>query len=188
MPGEIIVSHETAEDAHGMAAAAISGKGKMKIVADSAAEPLLVESLLCVEAWKQGEPYTLNVQKHKTVEVRLGSDDVIELFEALLERELRSATLAKMLEVCTEGVSRLPIVIGSLDLLNRSVEDLELSLRCHKSLKNAGIETAGELTQKTEAELRSIKGLGRNSLGEIKRALATMGLALRKPPWARKSG
>ena len=62
--------------------------------------------------------------------------------------------------------------------LNRSVEELELSVRSYNCLKNANIQTIGELVQKTEAEMLKTKNFGRKSLNEIKEILQTMGLSL----------
>jgi len=62
--------------------------------------------------------------------------------------------------------------------LNRSVEELELSVRSYNCLKNANIQTIGELVQKSEAEMLKTKNFGRKSLNEIKEILATMGLSL----------
>jgi DNA-directed RNA polymerase subunit alpha len=53
-------------------------------------------------------------------------------------------------------------------VLLRSVEDLELSVRSANCLKNAGINTIGELVKKTEAEMLKTKNFGRKSLSEIK--------------------
>jgi DNA-directed RNA polymerase subunit alpha len=73
------------------------------------------------------------------------------------------------------------------EVLNRSVEELELSLRAQNCLKNASIRTIGELVQKTEAEMLHTKCFGRKSLNEIKEALARMGFALGMPSDARIS-
>jgi DNA-directed RNA polymerase subunit alpha len=62
--------------------------------------------------------------------------------------------------------------------LNRSVEELELSVRSYNCLKNANIQTIGELVQKSEAEMLKTKNFGRKSLNEIKEILSTMGLGL----------
>ena len=62
--------------------------------------------------------------------------------------------------------------------LNRSVEELELSVRSYNCLKNANIQTIGELVQKTEAEMLKTKNFGRKSLNEIKEILTSMGLSL----------
>ena len=62
--------------------------------------------------------------------------------------------------------------------LNRSVEELELSVRSYNCLKNANIQTIGELIQKSENEMLKTKNFGRKSLNEIKEILAQMGLSL----------
>jgi DNA-directed RNA polymerase subunit alpha len=51
-------------------------------------------------------------------------------------------------------------------------------VRSYNCLKNANIQTIGELVQKTEAEMRKTKNFGRKSLNEIKEILASMGLSL----------
>jgi DNA-directed RNA polymerase subunit alpha len=62
--------------------------------------------------------------------------------------------------------------------LDKSVEELELSVRSYNCLKNANIRSIGELVQKTEAEMLKTKNFGRKSLNEIKEILAEMGLTL----------
>src|ERR1700759_1583568 len=68
------------------------------------------------------------------------------------------------------------------DQLNRSVEELELSVRSYNCLKNAGIQPIGEMVQKSESEMLRTKNFGRKSLNEIKEILTTMGLALGMKP------
>ncbi len=63
------------------------------------------------------------------------------------------------------------------EILNRSVEELELSVRSYNCLKNANIQTIGDLVQKTEAEMLRTKNFGRKSLNEIKELLAGLGLS-----------
>ncbi len=62
--------------------------------------------------------------------------------------------------------------------LDRSVDELELSVRSYNCLKNAEIKTIRDLVQKTEAEMLKTKNFGRKSLNEIKDILASMGLSL----------
>src|SRR5713226_6577111 len=62
------------------------------------------------------------------------------------------------------------------EVLNRSVEELELSVRSYNCLKNANIQTIGDLVQKTEAEMLRTKNFGRKSLNEIKEILSNLGL------------
>src|SRR6266700_2760809 len=65
-----------------------------------------------------------------------------------------------------------------LEHLDRSVEELELSVRSYNCLKNANIQTIRELVQKSENEMLKTKNFGRKSLNEIKDILVKMGLAL----------
>ena len=62
--------------------------------------------------------------------------------------------------------------------LDKSVEELELSVRSYNCLKNANIRTIRELVQKSEAEMLKTKNFGRKSLTEIKDILESMGLSL----------
>lgn len=62
------------------------------------------------------------------------------------------------------------------EVLNRSVEELELSVRSYNCLKNANIQTIGDLVQRSEAEMLRTKNFGRKSLNEIKEILSSLGL------------
>jgi len=61
-------------------------------------------------------------------------------------------------------------------ILTRSVEEMELSVRSYNCLKNANIQTLGDLIQKTESEMLRTKNFGRKSLNEIREILTSMGL------------
>ena len=65
-----------------------------------------------------------------------------------------------------------------LEMLSRSVDELELSVRSYNCLKNADIKTIGDLVTRTEPDMLKTKNFGRKSLNEIKDILAEMGLAL----------
>jgi len=64
-------------------------------------------------------------------------------------------------------------------LLNRSVDDIPMSVRARKCLQKLNIRTLAELTRTTDAELLGCKNFGVTSLNEIKKALAGFGLSLR---------
>lgn len=64
------------------------------------------------------------------------------------------------------------------EYLNKSIDELELSVRSYNCLKNAGIKTIADLVQKTEYEMLKTKNFGRKSLNEIKELLNSMGLTL----------
>ena len=61
--------------------------------------------------------------------------------------------------------------------LNKSIVELELSVRSYNCLKNANIQTIGELITKTESEMLRTKNFGRKSLNEVKEILADMGFS-----------
>ena len=85
------------------------------------------------------------------------------------------------LEDSVEQISEAPVEIQEVisnDNLEKSVEELELSVRSYNCLKNANIETIRELVQKTEGEMLKTKNFGRKSLNEIKDLLTSMGLSL----------
>jgi DNA-directed RNA polymerase subunit alpha len=60
-----------------------------------------------------------------------------------------------------------------------TVEDLNLSVRSYNCLKREGINTVGDLVQKTEAELLDIRNFGQKSIDEVKAKLEELGLELR---------
>jgi DNA-directed RNA polymerase subunit alpha len=62
--------------------------------------------------------------------------------------------------------------------LDRSVDELELSVRSYNCLKNADIRTIRDLVQRSESEMLKTKNFGRKSLNEIKEILSEMGLGL----------
>lgn len=64
------------------------------------------------------------------------------------------------------------------ELLNRSVDELELSVRSSNCLKAANLKTLGELVRKTEADMLKYRNFGRKSLKEILDILDGMGLEL----------
>jgi DNA-directed RNA polymerase subunit alpha len=80
-------------------------------------------------------------------------------------------------EMSAEGGSETSSATSN-ENLDKSVEELELSVRSYNCLKNANIRTIRELVQKTEGEMLKTKNFGRKSLNEIKEILGTMGLSL----------
>jgi DNA-directed RNA polymerase subunit alpha len=70
---------------------------------------------------------------------------------------------------------RREVILSNLD---RSVNELELSVRAANCLKNVDLSTIRDLVQKTEAEMLKTKNFGRKSLNEIKEVLEDMGLHL----------
>jgi DNA-directed RNA polymerase subunit alpha len=59
------------------------------------------------------------------------------------------------------------------------IEELELGVRSYNCLKRAGVQTIGDLVQKSENELSAIPNFGRKSIEEVKETLRVRGLGLR---------
>ena len=64
-------------------------------------------------------------------------------------------------------------------VLERTIEELDLSVRSYNCLKRAGINTVYDLTEKSEPEMMKVRNLGRKSLEEVKVKLADLGLGLK---------
>jgi DNA-directed RNA polymerase subunit alpha len=60
------------------------------------------------------------------------------------------------------------------------IEELELGVRSYNCLKRAGIQTVGDLVQRSESELNAIPNFGKRSTDEVKDALTALGLSLRE--------
>ncbi len=65
-------------------------------------------------------------------------------------------------------------------MIDKSVADLDLSVRARKAIQMLGIQTIGDLCAKTEAELLGIKNFGTTSLVEVTEKLTSLGLTLRQ--------
>ncbi len=61
-----------------------------------------------------------------------------------------------------------------------TIEDLNLSVRSYNCLKREGINTVGDLVQRSEAELMDIRNFGQKSIDEVKQKLSELGLSLRE--------
>jgi DNA-directed RNA polymerase subunit alpha len=72
--------------------------------------------------------------------------------------------------------ARGPAADGMVDIL---IEELELGVRSYNCLKRAGVQTIGDLVQKSESELSAIPNFGRKSIEEVKETLRVRGLNLR---------
>jgi DNA-directed RNA polymerase subunit alpha len=62
---------------------------------------------------------------------------------------------------------------------DRLIEELEIGVRAYNCLKRAGIQTVGDLVQRSESELNAIPNFGKRSTDEVKDALHALGLSLR---------
>ncbi|WP_295884115.1 DNA-directed RNA polymerase subunit alpha [uncultured Anaerococcus sp.] len=63
--------------------------------------------------------------------------------------------------------------------LEKTIEEMDLSLRSFNCLKRAGFDTVSDIVEKSEPELKSIKNFGKKSLEEVKDKVHEMGLSLK---------
>lgn len=68
--------------------------------------------------------------------------------------------------------------LSQIEILSKSIDHLELSVRSNNCLRSAGIQRIYELVMKTEDDLLKTKNFGRKSLAEIKETLANLNLGL----------
>ena len=109
----------------------------------------------------------------------ISARDAVSLAAKLIRDHLNIfINLEDSIELPQESLPELPRAGVLNENLDKSVEELELSVRSYNCLKNANIRTIRELVQKTEPEMLKTKNFGRKSLNEIKEILHTMGLSL----------
>ncbi|MFW6148795.1 MAG: DNA-directed RNA polymerase subunit alpha C-terminal domain-containing protein, partial [Atribacterota bacterium] len=65
-------------------------------------------------------------------------------------------------------------------LMEKSIEELDFSVRSYNCLKKSNINTFGEILNKTEEEIMGIKNLGKKSFEEIKDKVKEYGLSLKR--------
>ena len=69
---------------------------------------------------------------------------------------------------------------GKAHLDSIKIEELDLTVRSYNCLKRGGVDTVGDITEKTYGELMKVRNLGRKSLNEIVQKIAEMGLKLKE--------
>ena len=145
---------------------------------DSVHSPIKKVNYL-VEAARLGqttdyEKITLDVWTNGSITPR----DAVSLASKLIQDHLKIFISLDDPVEQAQDLSVEPPKLTSNENLEKSVEELELSVRSYNCLKNAEIRTISELVQKTEAEMLKTKNFGRKSLNEIKEILTNMGLSL----------
>ena len=69
---------------------------------------------------------------------------------------------------------------GGDDVLGMPIEELDLSVRSFNCLKRAGIDTVGDLINRTEEDMIKVRNLGRKSLDEVIQKVHSLGLELKR--------
>ena len=79
----------------------------------------------------------------------------------------------------TEHVSSVEIMVEKEEVLEMTIEELDLSVRSYNCLKRAGINTVEELANKSEDDMMKVRNLGKKSLEEVIQKLEELGLGLK---------
>ena len=116
--------------------------------------------------------------------IELWTDGCLEPYEALsLAAKVMTEHLQLFVEL-SETAKNTSIMIEKEEdkkekILERPIEELELSVRSFNCLKRSGISTVGDLACKSENDMMKVKNLGKKSLDEVIAKLHDLGLNLR---------
>lgn len=82
---------------------------------------------------------------------------------------------AKRAEIMVESEETMKVKV-----LEMTIEELDMSVRCFNCLKRAGIDTVEDLINRTEDDMIKIRNLGKKSLEEVVEKLHSLGLDLKR--------
>ena len=105
-------------------------------------------------------------------------EDALGLSVRILTEHLNLFTNLTEIAIATDVMKEVDTTSDDR-ILERTIEELDLSVRSYNCLKRAGINTVYDLTEKSEAEMMKVRNLGRKSLEEVKIKLADLGLGLK---------
>ena len=105
-------------------------------------------------------------------------EDALGLSARILTEHLNLFTNLTEIAIATDVMKEVDTASDDR-ILERTIEELDLSVRSYNCLKRAGINTVYDLTEKSEPEMMKVRNLGRKSLEEVKVKLADLGLGLK---------
>ena len=105
-------------------------------------------------------------------------EDALGLSARILTEHLNLFTNLTEIAIATDVMKEVDTTSDDR-ILERTIEELDLSVRSYNCLKRAGINTVHDLTEKTEPEMMKVRNLGRKSLEEVLAKLKELGLSLR---------
>jgi len=116
----------------------------------------------------------INVQTNGTIK----PEEAMALSAKILIEHLNIVTnLSEIADVT--GIMNAKQEDSKMKKLETSIDDLDFSVRAYNCLKRAGINTLGDLTEKSELEMMKIRNLGKKSLKEVIDKIKEMGLRFR---------
>ena len=113
--------------------------------------------------------------------IEIWTDGSLKPFEALsLAAKILTGHLELFIDL-SEATKNTKVMIEKEEnkkerILEKSIEELELSVRSFNCLKRAGISTVEDLANKTESDMMKVRNLGKKSLDEVVAKLHALGL------------
>jgi DNA-directed RNA polymerase subunit alpha len=113
--------------------------------------------------------------------IEVWTDGSLKPFEALsLAAKILTGHLELFIDL-SETTKKTKVMIEKEEdkkekILEKSIEEMELSVRSFNCLKRAGIETVEDLANRTEADMMKVRNLGKKSLDEVIAKLHALGL------------
>ncbi len=107
-----------------------------------------------------------------------GETSLREIKEMLAAKGLRLGMMRE--DAATRQVMERQRRNANTEILNKSIDELELGVRSRKCMETMGIATIGDLVSKSEADLAGARNFGRVSLTEIKKKLGELGLSFKE--------
>ncbi|HUS73032.1 MAG TPA: DNA-directed RNA polymerase subunit alpha C-terminal domain-containing protein [Sedimentisphaerales bacterium] len=121
----------------------------------------------------------LNISEVELLSYKNFGETSLREIRALLDTKGLFLGMALEEKELSSGESPEEIATEDEGLLNKFIDDLQLSVRARKCLQKLELRTLGDLIHKTDAELLGCKNFGVTSLNEIKKAISNLGLSLR---------
>ena len=103
--------------------------------------------------------------------------DIVSLAAKIMEEHI--SMFVSLSEVGNIGILVPPEKDLQIKILEKTIEDMDLSVRSYNCLKRANIHTVEDLTKKTEDDMLKVRNLGKKSLDEVIYKLESYGLKLK---------
>ena len=134
-----------------------------------------------------GIPYGISIQqlngKHE-IGSDLGTDDIkdgVKQINIIFANKGGVESLVRALERFAKSVNDKRAEEGEVNcLLDKTLEELDVTVRSYNCLKRAGINSVGDLVKMSEDDLCHIRNMGRRCVEEIVKKLKGLGLELRR--------
>ncbi|MFQ6610560.1 MAG: DNA-directed RNA polymerase subunit alpha C-terminal domain-containing protein, partial [Fidelibacterota bacterium] len=128
------------------------------------------------------EPIPTSTEGHERLEMEITTDgstspkDAINHAASIIRSQISFFMFSdsNMIKAVNEDEVNEAMEIKSI--LEKSIDEMELSVRSYNCLQAAGIRTIGELVGKEESEMLRYKNFGRKSLTELVEKLTSMNL------------